>query len=136
MTASASCCATIAHAPKPASATVMPATAPTTVAAIWRSSSRRNCMSRTSSASCVVPSALTKKPTESAAKSGRDLRLAVEARERPGEREAGEHRARARSPALVQNTVERSSSARSRRWISAVPSALSVKTTTKPENDE
>ena len=35
--------------------------------------------------------------------------------------------------ALVQNTVERSSSTIVRRWMSAVPSALSVKTTTKPE---
>ena len=34
---------------------------------------------------------------------------------------------------LVQNTVERSSSTIVRRWMSAVPSALSVKMTAKPE---
>ena len=49
----------------------MPTAAPTSVAAIWRSSSRRNCISRTSSAICVVPSALTRKPHESATKSQR-----------------------------------------------------------------
>ena len=71
MVASASCWPTIAQAPKPFSAMVIPATAPTSVAAICRSSRRRNRMSRASSAICVVPSALTKKPTETAANSGR-----------------------------------------------------------------
>jgi hypothetical protein len=36
--------------------------------------------------------------------------------------------------AFIQNTVERSPGWSSRRWIRAVPSALSVNTITKPEN--
>ena len=50
VTASPSSWPTIAQAPSPASAIEMAVTAPTSVAAIWRSSSRRNCISRTSSA--------------------------------------------------------------------------------------
>ena len=56
----------------------------------------------------------------------------VEARERAGK---GDARRREQRPiaTLVQKTVDRSRSVRTRRWISAVPSALSVNTTTNPE---
>jgi hypothetical protein len=67
----ASCCPTIAHAPQPAAAAPMPTTAPAPTAAIVRSSRLRKRMSRTSRASCVAPSALTRKPTERAAASAR-----------------------------------------------------------------
>ena len=57
------------RAAKPLSATVIPMPAPTSVAAICRSSSRRNSISRTSRAICVVPSELMRKPTDRATNS-------------------------------------------------------------------
>ena len=70
-TASASSWPTIAQALRSTIAIVIPTVAPTSVAAIWRSSSFRNSISRTSSAIWVVPRALIRNPTESATKSQR-----------------------------------------------------------------
>ena len=108
--ASASSWPTIAQAPYPSSAIVIPVTAPTSVAAICRSSSRRNCMSRTSSAICVVPSALTRKPRENDDEQRLHLRLAVEVRERACEPRCPPSASGSPTPALTQKTVDRSSS--------------------------
>ena len=80
-----------------ASAIAMPTAAPTSVAAIWRSSRRRNCISRTSSAICVVPERADEEARPRApTKSQRTSRLAVEVGERAGEGDADERQQRGR----------------------------------------
>jgi hypothetical protein len=60
----------IAHAPAPSTASTIATAVETATPVIVRSSRLLNCISRISSAPCVVPSEVTKNVAESAAKSG------------------------------------------------------------------